>query len=157
MYCFRTGEGTNRGEYLMRYRFGITGLLIGGMLVMSALFAPASSAAGGCSDPMMNWQLHQKIRSGHYVIRNYYSTSHHSSCLIVRRGDGKRVNVQLLIERDYVHKGKQTTHSTRTYRDVKKVARTFGTDNVRITVQVFASRATRNTLPYRGTTTLLRS
>lgn len=142
----------------MRARRGIVlsliGVLISALMIVSA---PAANAASGCFEPLLNFRLHEQIKDGHYVIKNFYSSSHDVSCLIVKRDDGRKMNVILKIERDYVKKGKATTHSQRQFLDVRRVARVFDTDNVWITIQVFAGTASQEALPYRGTTTLLRS
>ncbi|HET6622360.1 MAG TPA: hypothetical protein VFG56_00295 [Candidatus Saccharimonadales bacterium] len=75
----------------------------------------------------------------------------------MKRTDRKRINVSLRIRRDFVRKSKKDTTKSTQILNRKRVTRYFMTDNVWIDVSVWAGLASRNTMPYRGTTTLRRT
>lgn len=130
----------------------IVGLLLG--LSLPILTPSLANAAGGCSSSQGNLRVHETIRTHGYVIKNLYSSSDHYSCVTVRRTNGRKLNAVLKITAHWRH---QATHSRRQYVGVRRVVQWFDTDDVIIDVHVYAGPASRDTAPYRGSTTLLRS
>ena len=141
---FRTGMITALASLLMF--FGLT-----------AVTAPAAQAASACSSVDTPWDLQETVRDGKYVIKNYSARYYTCSKLVVKRTDGRRINAALRVRRDYVNPDKNDTTKKSQILNVKRVTRYFMTDNVWIDVSVWAGLASKNTMPYRGTTTLKRT
>lgn len=140
----------------MRFRKGMIAaaaviLMFFGLTVVAA---PAAQAASACSGVDTPWDLEETVRDGSYVIKNYSARYYTCSRVIVKRTDGKRINVVLRVRRDFVNPDKQDTTKKVQILDRRRVARYFMTDNVWIDVNVWAGLASKDSLPYRGATTL---
>lgn len=143
----------------MRFQRKIVAAVTGILMVfgLSAVMAPPAQAASGCSSVDTPWDLRETVRDGKYVIKNFSARYYTCSKVVVRRTDGKRINVTLRVRRDYVNKNKTDTTKTVQVLNRKRVTKYFLTDNVWIDVSVWAGLAGNDTMPYRGTTTLLRT
>lgn len=123
--------------------------------MVSVASSPAQ-AASACNNNDFVWDLQETVRDGRYVIKNFTARYYTCSRVVVRRTDGRKINVALRIRRDFVAKKKQDTTRHVQVLGRKRVVRGFMTDNVRIDVSVWANLAQRDKLPYRGTTSLKR-
>jgi hypothetical protein len=143
----------------MRFRMGMTAAATSVLMFfgLTAVIAPPAVAASACSGVDTPWDLEETVRDGKYVIKNYSARYYTCSKVVVRRTDGKRINVSLRIRRDFTNPDKQDTTKTVQILDRKRVTKYFMTDNVWIDVSVWAGLASKDTMPYRGTTTLQRT
>lgn len=140
----------------MRFRKGmivaVTGILM--FFGLTAVTVPAAQAASACSGVDTPWDLEETVRDGSYVIKNYSARYYTCSRVVIKRTDGKRINVVLRIRRDFTNPDKQDTTKKVQILDRRRVTKYFMTDNVWIDVSVWAGLASKDTVPYRGTTTL---
>lgn len=143
----------------MRFRTGMIAAITGVLMFfgLSAVAAPPAQAASACSGVDTPWDLEETVRDGKYVIKNYSARYYTCSRVVIKRTDGKRINVALRIRRDFINPDKKDTTKKVQILDRRRVTKYFLTDNVWIDVSVWAGLASTDTMPYRGTTTLKRT
>lgn len=140
----RTVEGN-----AMRIRMAVSGLLTGALMAALVLFAPVANAAAGVCGDLPDRRLHKTITKGTYVFRGWTSASVDKVCWVVKRKDGKRLNVDMYAERDFVDETKGTVSDRRQFWNVRKVTRYHKTTGAAVKVQIYAGAGGSMTNPMR--------
>lgn len=130
----------------MGIRVALSGLLTSALMAVLVTFAPTANAAGVCSD-LADRTHHKTIKRHGFVFRGWTSNSTDRVCWVLRRADGRRANVDMLVERFPTVQGKSYSSNRRQFWNVRRVTKYHKTTNTKVVIQIYAGKGGPKTNP----------
>lgn len=131
----------------MSIRTTASGLLAFVLMAALLVFAPAASAASAPCADLPDRKVMKIIKRHGFVLKGWTSKSTTKVCWMVRRADGRRANVDMLIEKHPENESLGPSFVRRQFWNVKRVSRYHNVDKMKVVVQIYAGKGGAKTNP----------
>ena len=131
----------------MGIRIAVSSLLTGALMATLLVFAPAATAASApCSD-LPDRKVMKTIKRHGFILKGWTSRSTTKVCWAVRRTDGRRANVDMMVEKHPEQESLGISVVRRQFWNVRRVSKYHNVNKMKVVVQIYAGRGGPKTNP----------
>ena len=131
----------------MGIRIAVSSLLTGSLMAMLLVFAPAATAASApCSD-LPDRKVMKTVKRHGFILKGWTSKSTTKVCWVVRRADGRRANVDMLVSKFPENESLGPSFDRRQFWNVRRVSKYHNVNKMRVVVQIYAGKGGPKTNP----------